>query len=76
MTALREVTAETLTDEMIREFYLSLDPDVEGEGALMLICSTALMPDKAMSVAAFPMAKSAARRRIAAAINARAKAGR
>lgn len=65
------VTPETLTDEMVRNFYDSLDPDVESEGALRLQCSTALMPENAMSAQAYPKAKAAARRRIADAINAR-----
>lgn len=66
-----KVTAENLTEDEIRKFYKQLDPDVDTEAVLRLHCSTALMPDNAMSAAAFPLAKSAARNRIADAINTR-----
>lgn len=66
-----KVTPKTLTDEKIRAFYASLDDDIEEEAVLRMTCSTALMPDNAMSAQAFPKAKAAARRRICDAINAR-----
>lgn len=65
------MTPETLTDAMVREFYDSLDPDVEDEAVLRILCSSALMPSYAMSVQAYPLAKTSARKRICDAINAR-----
>lgn len=74
--AMVHVTPENLTDEQIREFHDSLDLDVEGDGVLALHCSTALMPENAMSAQAFPAAKAAARRRVCEAINARSETSR
>lgn len=66
-----QVTADTITDEQVRELYALLDPDIESEAALRIHCSTALMPEHAMSAQAFPRARDAARRRCADAWNAR-----
>lgn len=68
-----KVTPETITDERIRSFSDSLDVRIEDEAVLRFHCMTALMPDRAMSAAAYPLAKAAARRRVCAAINARAQ---